>query len=146
MLNEIIVGAALVAITAIVQAVFMLSGFRALQALRTHERRFSHHHATLIIVLFVLFMFLAMVVEMSIWAAVYYGVGAIEGFEDALYISVGSFTTIGYGDVAVAPEWRLLVAFEGANGMIIFGWATALVIAAVQHFDVWPQGRQRDRP
>jgi hypothetical protein len=26
--------------------------------------------------------------------------------------------------------------------MIIFGWATALVIAAIQHFDVWPELRR----
>jgi hypothetical protein len=143
MFDQIIIGAALVGITSVVQAAFMLSGFRALQALRTHERRFSHHHATLIIVLFVLFMFLAMIVEVVIWAAVYRWIGAIGSFSDALYISTGSFTTIGigHGEVAIAPRWRLLVAFEGVNGMIIFGWATALVIAAIQHFDVWPELR-----
>jgi hypothetical protein len=145
MLTQIAVCAVLVALTAIIQAVFMLSGFRGLQSLRTHERHFSHHHATLIITLFVLYMFLAMVVEMFIWAGVYYGVGAIADFEDALYISIGSFTTIGHADVPIAPEWRLLIAFEGANGMIIFGWATALVIGAIRHFDVWPVRDQRDR-
>jgi ion channel len=143
MFDQIIIGAALVGITSVVQAAFMLSGFRALQALRTHERRFTHHHATLIIVLFVLYMFVAMVVEVVIWAAVYRWIGAIGSFSDALYISTGSFTTIGHtGEVAIAPRWRLLVAFEGVNGMIIFGWATALVVAAIQHFDVWPELRR----
>ena len=143
MFDQILIGAALVAVTSLVQAAFMLSGFRALQALRTHERRFSQHHATLIIVIFVLYMFVAMIVEVVIWAAVFRWVGAIGSFTDALYISTGSFTTIGHtGEVPIAPRWRLLVAFEGVNGMIIFGWATALVIAAIQHFDVWPELRR----
>lgn len=146
MFHQIIIGAALVGITSVVQAAFMLSGFRALQALRTHERRFSHHHATLIIVAFVLYMFLAMIVEVVIWAAVYGWIGAIGSFSDALYISTGSFTTIGHSEMVIPPDWRLLVVFEGINGMIIFGWATALVIAAIQHFDVWPKSRPHAGP
>jgi hypothetical protein len=138
MLIQIAVGAGLVALTSLVQAAFMLSGFRALQALRTHERSFSHHHATFIIVLFVLFMFCAMILETAIWAAVYQWLGAVQTAEGALYVSIGSFTTIGFADVHISERWRLLVAIEGVNGMMIFGWATALVIAAIQHFDVWP--------
>jgi hypothetical protein len=143
MLRQLVIGATLVGITAIVQAVFMLIGFRALQALRTHEKRFAHHHATMIIVVFVLHMFTAMIVQISMWAAVYCWTGAIPKFAEALYVSTNSFTTIGFSDVQIAPEWRLLVALEGANGMIIFGWATALVIAAIQHFDVWPGNQRR---
>ena len=143
MLTQIVLGAALVGLTAIVQAIFMLGGFRALQALRTHERRFSHRHATLIIVLFVLFMFIAMVCEVLVWAIAYEWVGAVQRFDDALYVSVGSFTTIGFADVPIAREWRLLVALEGMDGMIMFGWATALVIAAIQHFAVWPRVRPK---
>ena len=146
MLEQLVTGAFLVCVTAVVQAIFMLTGFRALAALKTRERRFAHHHATIAIVLFVLYMFVAIVVDVSVWAAVYYWTGAIQRFDDALYISTNTFTTIGFGDVHVTPEWRLLVAFEGANGMIIFGWATALIIAAIQHFDVWPEiGRHRRR-
>lgn len=112
----------------------MLGGLRALERLRTNEREFGHHHATLIIVLFVLFMFLAIIVDVWMWAAVYLAVGAIESLEQALYFSTASFTTIGYGDIVLSREWRLLSSFEGANGMIIFGWTTALILAAIQRF------------
>ena len=144
MLTQILVGAALVGITAIVQAGFMLAGLRLLQSLRTHERNFSHHHATLIIVTFVVSMFFAMVIDMAIWASVYRAVDAVGTFEEALFVSAGSFTTIGYGDVLIDKNWRLLVGIEGANGMIIFGWATALVVAAIQHFYDWtPEEKNR---
>lgn len=137
MLHQILIGAALVGATAFIQAGFMLAGLRALERLRTTERRFSHRHATLIIVSFVLFLFLAIVVDVWIWAAVYWAAGAISSFEEALYFSTTSFTTIGYGDVVLTREWRLLSSFEGANGMIIFGWTTALVIAVIQRFYSW---------
>jgi polyferredoxin len=137
MLHQILIGAALVAATAVIQASFMLVGLRALERLRTAERTFTHHHATLIIVSFVLFMFLAVVIDVWLWATVYLAVGALGSFEEALYFSTASFTTIGYGDVVLAREWRLLSSFEGANGMIIFGWTTALVIAVIQRFYSW---------
>ena len=43
-----------------------------------------------------------------------------------------TFTTLGYGDVLLDEEWRLLASFEAANGIIIFGWTTAIIIAIVQ--------------
>ena len=82
-------------------------------------------------------MFLAIVIDVWIWAALYWAVGATRSFEEALYFSTTSFTTIGYGDVVLSREWRLLASFEGANGMIVFGWTTALVIAAIQRFYSW---------
>ncbi len=63
--------------------------------------------------------------------------GAIETLEEALYFSTASFTTIGYGDIVLTREWRLLSSFGGANGMIIFGLTTALIIAAIQRFYAW---------
>ena len=142
MLTQIALGIALVGVTAFVQALVMLSGFRALEALRVRERDFSTHHATFIIILFVLFIFLAMFVETMIWAWAFLHVEAVSNFETALFVSIGSFTTIGYHDGQVVADWRLLVVFEGMCGMLIFGWATALVIAAIQHFDVWPAPRE----
>ena len=30
-----------------------------------------------------------------------------------------TFTTLGYGDVTLPPDWRLLASFEAANGNIM---------------------------
>ena len=58
-------------------------------------------------------------------------INAIEGFEQALYFSMVTFTTLGYGDVLLEDHWRLLGSFEAANGIIMFGWTTAIVIAVL---------------
>jgi voltage-gated potassium channel Kch len=66
------------------------------------------------------------------WAYVYLDVGAIEQVETALHFSMVTVTTLGYGDVTLADDWRLLASFEAANGIIMFGWSTALVAAFIQ--------------
>ncbi len=80
----------------------------------------------------VILMFLASLLEVLVWAVTYLTLNAIQGFERALYFSMVTFTTLGYGDVVLAEQWRLLSSFEAANGIIMFGWTTAIVIAAVQ--------------
>ncbi len=77
-------------------------------------------------------MFLASLLEVAVWAGTYVFLGAIEGAEPALYFSTVTFTTLGYGDVLLDERWRLLGSFEAANGIIMFGWTTAVVVAVVQ--------------
>jgi len=81
----------------------------------------------------VLLMFLISVVEVVVWAIPYLAFGAIQGFEKAVYFSMVTFTTLGYGDVLLHERWRLLASFEAANGIIMFGWTTAIVMAAIRH-------------
>ena len=80
----------------------------------------------------VLLMLLLSFVEIAVWAGVYLMAGAVEKIEAALYFSMVTFTTLGYGDVLVDERWRLMAAFEAAPGIIIFGLTTAVVVAAVQ--------------
>jgi hypothetical protein len=80
----------------------------------------------------VLLMFLVSLVEVLVWAATYLALNAIHGFEKALYFSMVTFTTLGYGEIVLGERWRLLASFEAANGIIMFGWTTAIVITAVQ--------------
>jgi len=80
----------------------------------------------------VLLMFFLSLVDIAVWAGAYLLVGAINKIETALYFSTVTFTTLGYGDVVIDQRWRLMAAFEAANGIIIFGLTTAVVVAAVQ--------------
>ena len=79
----------------------------------------------------VILMFLASVLEVLVWAITYLALNAIQGLEKALYFSMVTFTTLGYGEIVLDEQWRLLASFEAANGIIMFGWTTAIVIAVV---------------
>lgn len=81
----------------------------------------------------ILITFFATMFEVAIWAAGYVAVQAIDSFEKALYFSMVTFTTLGYGDITLSENWRLLSAIQAGNGIVMFGWTTALVIAVVQH-------------
>ena len=79
-------------------------------------------------------MFAATLIEAGVWAAVYLGVDALGDFETAFYFSVVTYTTLGFGDVVIGEEWRILSAFEAVNGVMMFGWTTALVVVAIHRF------------
>ena len=84
----------------------------------------------------VLIVFLVSLVEVLIWGCTYLVLNAIEGLEKAVYFSLVTFITLGYGDVLLDERWQLLAAFEAANGIIMFGLTTAIIMAVVQrvHF------------
>ena len=56
-------------------------------------------------------------------------IGASQHFEQALYFSTVTYATIGYGDVLLSKNWRILGAIEGATGIIMLGWSTAFLVS-----------------
>lgn len=71
-------------------------------------------------------------VEMAVWAAAYAFTNVLPDFETALYYSLKSYTTVGYGDVLPSRSWRLLGPIEAAVGILMLGWSTSIIVAAVQ--------------
>jgi len=71
-------------------------------------------------------------VEMVVWAAAFAVSGVLPDFEPSLYYSLESYTTVGYGDVIAPPSRRLLGPIEAAVGVLMFGWSTGIIVAAVQ--------------
>jgi hypothetical protein len=130
---QIAIGLILMMVTTFVHAGGTIA---ALEILRmTHARGWglsSRLGRVSLIAGLVVLMLIVSLFEASIWAGVYLMVGAISGLEPALYFSTVTFTTLGYGDITLNESWRLLGSFEAANGVIMFGWSTALIFAFVQ--------------
>ena len=55
-------------------------------------------------------MITAHVAETWIWATFSHFIEEFSNFEAALYFSTSSFTTVGYGDLVLSEEWRLMGA------------------------------------
>ena len=120
-------------VTTVVHTAFTIVSLwflRVIHAARWGVR--SHSTAALLIATVVVMLFFAGLLEAAIWAAMYVQLGAISSFEEALYFSIVTFTTLGYGDITLTQDWRLLCSIEAANGIILFGWSTALVFAFLQ--------------
>ena len=134
MLIQLLISGALIIVTMLIHGVGMVLGVRWLErdmsgrvAPGTFVRR------VWVVGLLVLVMAAATLVETVAWALAFLWTGALEHFEEALYFSMVTFTTLGYGDVTLVPQWRLLSAFAAVNGIIMFGWTTAVIVYAVRH-------------
>ena len=54
-------------------------------------------------------------------------VGAVPREDGPLYFAFTSYTTLGYGDVIAEDEWKLLGPMAAMNGVMLFGWSTAVI-------------------
>lgn len=132
MLRQLLVAGLLLAFCVLIHG----SGTHAVQV--PLRRRFGlqsgsaiAHPFVLLVALF-LFIFALHGIEMLVWAVAFWLVGALPTFGEAVYFSISSYTTVGYGDVVLGPEWRTLGAAEAAVGVLLFGWSTALLFAVIQ--------------
>ncbi len=73
--------------------------------------------------------------EIVVWAVTYLllpDLPELTSFEEALYFSLVTFTSLGFGDITLAGPWRILSGIETMTGILLFGWSTALLFLVVQ--------------
>lgn len=109
--------------------------------LRSEAREEAAHHvpalslrSLMFTVALVLALFTLHGVEIWTYALVYVGIGAIGDISTAAYYSTISYAAIGYTDHYIAPEWRMVAAIEGINGLLLMGWSTAFFVSVVTQF------------
>jgi len=85
-------------------------------------------------------------IQILLWAAAFLRLdqaAELESFEKAVYFSFVTFTTLGYGDITLSEGWRLLSGIEALNGILLVGWTTAMLFAAVQK--IWASQTDRSQ-
>ena len=132
MLSELIIAFGIVVGCVVIHTVGMVilaeRVFRWGQAI---EPDFGIVRYTLLLIVVFAIIILLHVGETSVWAAFYYWRKLFEDYETSLYFSLGSYTTIGYGDVVLPQRWRLLGGIEGVSGVLLCGLSTAFIFAIV---------------
>ncbi len=75
----------------------------------------------------VIIIFFSHVVHIWLWAYLFLWIDGteIDSLEEALYFSITTYTTLGYGDVVLQHDWRLLGSTEAFNGILLLGLSTA---------------------
>ena len=129
MLSQLTYGAALIAITVLIHAVCLDAIIKLWRAIGIEIKA---RWRVIAFSLVVIGIFAAHIIEIWVWAIFYFFVEEIQTWESALYFSTSSYTTVGYGDLILSEEWRLLGSIEAINGMILFGWSTTLRCACVR--------------
>jgi hypothetical protein len=93
------------------------------------------HRVKLVVVVAVVSLWVLGVVTVGVWlwALVLHALGVLSTLEEAVYFALVSFTTLGYGDVLLPLEWRILGGMSAANGLLNFGLMTAFLVEALRH-------------
>ena len=68
-------------------------------------------------------------VQVWLWAWALVGVGTLRDWNSAIYFSLVSYTSLGYGDVILGPGARIFGAFSSVTGLLFFGISTAFLVA-----------------
>jgi voltage-gated potassium channel len=136
----VLLAVALLATCVIVQSLGMLVLIRWLSRVRrVLESRSTYLRVALLLRLFVGIVLLHLV-QVGLWAVVFWRAQELPNVETALYFSLATYTTIGFGDVVVGPGWRVLAGIEGLTGILLVGWSTAFVFAVVNRmYEHWRQ-------
>lgn len=82
-----------------------------------------------------LYLLILHLIESVCWAIAYLTLPAVNGidsFEEAVYFSMVTFSSLGYGDVVIEAPHRILCGIEAMNGLLIFGWSTAMFMTLLQ--------------
>jgi hypothetical protein len=72
-----------------------------------------------------------------------FGGQAVSGFEDSLYFSAVTFTSLGLGDYYPTRGLRLIAGVEALNGLVLIGWSASFTYLAMERY--WPLHRAKPR-
>ena len=113
-----------------------------------HLRAFNvfRAHALLLFLVFTVLL-ASQLLQALLWAIAYFAVGGFDDLATSLYFSLSSYTTVGYADVVLPQNMRLLGPFEAATGVLMFGWSTGYIFAlATRMLAAETPQRRRDAP
>jgi hypothetical protein len=132
MLRQIVFGSAVslgnIAIHALVMALIVRAG-------RAAEAKFlSRPTLRLVAVMIatVAVLMAAHLSEIAIWSLAYALLDVAPEGTDYVYFAFVNYTTLGYGDVVPMPRWRLLGPMTAMNGVLLFGWSTAVIFQVLR--------------
>ncbi len=141
MLVQIAIGSALIFLTMTVSTGLWFLHERVLIRLRRWTGRRHFGFQMVAVLLNTLFStILMMTASVWIWAVALRGLGLFDSLEHSVYFSLVAFTTLGFGDVLLPAEWQLLGGLSAANGLLLFGLLTAMLVETLRETRLSHQG------
>ena len=136
MILNIIIGLFIIGITIVIQAYGTKFWLQHLEKNYIKNPLVSFNNKTVrLLVYTALFLLSLNFLEAIIWGFTYYllpGITEFEDLEKAIYFSLVTFTTLGYGEITISSTNRILSGFEAMNGVLLLGWTTAMMFSVLQ--------------
>jgi len=60
----------------------------------------------------------------------------VDGFDDCLYFSAVTYTSLGIGDLYPKGHFRLVAGIEALNGLVLIGWSASFTYLDMERY--WP--------
>ncbi|MDF0599289.1 ion channel [Psychromarinibacter sp. C21-152] len=83
-------------------------------------------------------------VAVWVWAFVFLWLEIFITLEASVYFSIVAFTTLGFGDILLPQDWRLLAGMAAVNGLLMIGLLGAILVEVLRRVRII-QSEGRDR-
>jgi Ion channel len=132
MLRQLLVGGVVSLVNIAIHAAVMATVVGTARLALKWKRRPGQSWLATVMVAIVGLLLVAHVAEVIIWSLAYaiFDVAPVEAA--ALYFAFVNYTTLGYGDVVPVERWRLLGPMAAMNGVLLFGWSTAVIFEVLR--------------
>jgi hypothetical protein len=130
MLPELLHGAALLALTVVVHMTGMVALFSWILGAYTRVG-VRYWSVTWLLIRLAWALIGVHLLEIAVWALFYWRRGCLPDLESAFYFSGVTYATVGYGDLVLSGDWRLLGPIEGLTGILMCGLSTGFFFATV---------------
>ena len=142
MVSTLLIAWCLLGLTVTIHAAGLSAMLRHLSSSALRDRRFWPVTWQLLWVAWRLI--LLHLAEIAEWALFYWWQKCLPDAESSLYFSGVTYTTLGYGDLVLPKEWRLLGPVEGLTGILMCGLSTGFFFAVVSKFLVAKSAAEQD--
>jgi hypothetical protein len=127
MLAQILAGTGISVLNIAIHAAVMTIVINAVHAVSARRTSRPQARLTAVMIAAVTILMAAHACEVLVWATAYMILGASTVQANFMYFAFVNYTTLGYGDITPAQQWLLLGPFTAMNGVLMFGWSTAVI-------------------
>ncbi|MCY9822086.1 ion channel [Aeromonas media] len=115
----------------------LLQSLVAVWCIRFYIKRFNQREGILagMLALFgtITLVMLGNLAQIGVWGGLFLWLGEFDSLQEAIYHSGVNFATLGYGDIVMSPQWKMLGPLEAVNGALMIGLSGASMLAVLQH-------------
>jgi hypothetical protein len=132
MLRQYFIGAAASICNIAIHALVMVIVIKATRIADAFVTRHPMLRLSAIMIAAVTVLMTAHLAEVLVWSSIYAIFGVAPEGADIVYFAFVNYTTLGYGDVTPVERWHLLGPMTAMNGVLLFGWSTAVIFEVLR--------------
>jgi hypothetical protein len=132
MLRQFLFGGSISICNIVIHALIMTAVVRVSQAAAAKTATRTNRLLSVVMAATAAVLMVAHTCEIIVWSRAYNLVDAVPNNTDHLYFAFVNYTTLGYGDIIPLESWRLLGPMTAMNGVLLFGWSTAVLFEVLR--------------